>query len=255
MKRVFLLFLAALVLSASSDSFGFSTKGQDCAKCHTLKKDEAATLLKSFDQNIKVLGVGVGSVKYLFEVSVESNGKKGIVYIDFPKKRLFSGSLFQIQGKRNLTQESLSEINKVNVSQIPLGDALVLGEKNAKYRVVVFTDPDCPFCGKLHEEMKKVIKERKDISFHIKMFPLKMHAGAYDKSKAIVCEKSLALLENAFAKKSLPAPKCKTTSVDETIKLAAKLGITGTPALVMPDGRVVSGFRDANALKELILRK
>jgi thiol:disulfide interchange protein DsbC len=103
--------------------------------------------------------------------------------------------------------------------------------------------------------MKKVVRERKDISFSIKMFPLKMHAGAYDKAKAIVCEKSLALLENAFENKPLPAPKCKTTVVDETIKLAAKLGITSAPTLVMPDGRVVSGFRDANALKELILQK
>jgi thiol:disulfide interchange protein DsbC len=142
MRKVLLLFLVVLVLSAAADSYGFSTKGQDCSKCHTLKKDEAATLLKNFDQNIKVLSVGIGSVKYLFEVSVESNGKKGLVYIDFPKKRLFSGSLFQIQGRKNLTQEKLSEINKVNVSQIPLADALVLGEKNAKYRVVVFDDPE-----------------------------------------------------------------------------------------------------------------
>jgi thiol:disulfide interchange protein DsbC len=255
MRTFFVFCLAALLLSAASDSFAFSTKGQDCSKCHTLKKDEAATLLKTFDQNIKVLAVGIGSVKYLFEVTVESNGKKGIVYVDFPKKRLFSGSLFQIQGKKNLTQDRLSEINKVNLSQIPLGDAVVLGDKSAKHRVIVFTDPECPYCSKLHEEMKKVVKDTKDIAFFIKMFPLKMHPGAYDKSRAIVCEKSLALLESAFAKKSLPAPKCKTTAVDDTIKLAGKLGITGTPALVMPDGRVVSGFRDANALKELILKK
>jgi len=255
MKKAFLLFLVVSVMSFAADSFGFSTKGQDCSKCHTLKKDEAAKLLKTFDQNIAIKNISVSSAKYLFEVFVETNGKKAIVYIDFPKKHLFTGSLYQINGKKNLTQERLSEINTVNVSQIPLGDAIVLGEKKAKYRAIVFTDPDCPFCAKLHEEMKKVVKERKDISFSIKMFPLKMHAGAYDKSKAIVCEKSLVLLENAFAKKSLPAPKCKTTAVDDTIKLAAKLGITGTPALVMPDGRVVSGFRDANALKELILRK
>ena len=103
--------------------------------------------------------------------------------------------------------------------------------------------------------MKKVVKDRKDISFHIKMFPLKMHAGAYDKAKAIVCEKSLALLESAFENKPLTAPKCKTIAVDDTIKLAGKLGITSAPTLVMPDGRVISGFRDANALKELILKK
>ena len=87
------------------------------------------------------------------------------------------------------------------------------------------------------------------------MFPLKMHAGAYDKAKTIVCEKSLALLETAFENKPLPAPKCKNTAVDDTIKLAGKLGITSAPTLVMPDGRIISGFRDANALKELILKK
>jgi thiol:disulfide interchange protein DsbC len=102
--------------------------------------------------------------------------------------------------------------------------------------------------------MKKVITERKDIAFYIKMFPLKIHPGAYDKSKAIVCEKSLSLLESAFEKKQIPAPKC-TSVVDENIKLAEKLGITGAPSLVMPDGRVITGYKDAIALKGLIDKK
>jgi len=142
MRKFLFLLLVMLLLSASADAFGFSPKGQECSKCHTLKKDEAVTLLKNFDQNIKIINISVSAAKYLFEVAVETNGKKAIVYIDFPKKHLFTGSLYQIQGKRNLTQERLSEINKVNVSQIPLGDALVLGVKNAKYRVVVFDDPE-----------------------------------------------------------------------------------------------------------------
>ena len=100
--------------------------------------------------------------------------------------------------------------------------------------------------------MKKVIKERKDIVFFIKMFPLKIHPKAYDKAKAITCKKSLTLLEDAFDKKQLPAPECKTTIVDETLKLAERLGISGAPTLIMPDGRVITGYRDANALKELI---
>jgi thiol:disulfide interchange protein DsbC len=100
--------------------------------------------------------------------------------------------------------------------------------------------------------MKKVIKERKDIAFFIKMFPLKIHQGAYDKAKSIVCEKSLALLENSLAKKPIPPPKCKTSIVDENLKLARKLGISSAPTLIMPDGRVIKGYRDANTLKELI---
>jgi thiol:disulfide interchange protein DsbC len=100
--------------------------------------------------------------------------------------------------------------------------------------------------------MKTVIKERKDIAFYIKLYPLPMHKEAYEKSKAIVCEKSLALLEDAFNKKELPKAKCETTVIDDNIKLAKKLGIDGTPALVLPDGRVVPGYKDAKALIELI---
>lgn len=100
--------------------------------------------------------------------------------------------------------------------------------------------------------MKTVIKERKDIAFYIKLYPLPMHKEAYEKSKAIVCEKSLALLEDAFNKKELPKAKCETTVIDDNIKLAQKLGIDGTPALILPDGRVVSGYKDAKALIELI---
>ena len=100
--------------------------------------------------------------------------------------------------------------------------------------------------------MKKVIEKRKDIAFYIKMFPLQMHPEAYEKAKAIVCEKSLALLEDAFEKKQLPKPTCETQVIDENIKLAEKLGISGAPALILPDGRVISGYREADALISLV---
>jgi thiol:disulfide interchange protein DsbC len=125
-----------------STSFGFPTKGQECTKCHTLKKDEALSLLKTFDQNIKITDVKQSPAKYLWEVSVETGGKKGLLYIDLPKKNVISGSIIEIKGKRNITQDRLSELNKVNVSQIPLNDALILGDKKAKHRVIVFDDPE-----------------------------------------------------------------------------------------------------------------
>jgi thiol:disulfide interchange protein DsbC len=103
--------------------------------------------------------------------------------------------------------------------------------------------------------MKKVIQDRKDIVFYIKMNPLKMHPTAYDKAKTIVCEKKLSLLEDAFEQKQLPAPKCKTSAVDDNMKLAAKLGITGAPAIIMPDGRLIPGYADAKALKEMVDKK
>lgn len=100
--------------------------------------------------------------------------------------------------------------------------------------------------------MKKVIAERKDIAFYIKMFPLSIHPEASQKSKAIVCEKSLALLEDAFEKKALPKPSCETTAIEENIKLAERLGISGTPAMILSDGRVISGYKDAKGIMEMV---
>jgi thiol:disulfide interchange protein DsbC len=101
--------------------------------------------------------------------------------------------------------------------------------------------------------MKKIIEERKDVAFYIKMFPLvKIHPGAYDKAKVIVCEKSLTLLDNAHQGKELPKPNRETTVVDENIRLSEKLGISSLPTLVFPNGRVISGYKDAETLINMI---
>ena len=100
--------------------------------------------------------------------------------------------------------------------------------------------------------MKKIIEERKDIVFYLKVYPLKNQPEAYEKSKTILCEKSLALLEDAFEKKPIPKPKCETSAVDENIKLAQKLGITSVPSVILPDGRVFPGYKDARSLIQLI---
>ena len=103
--------------------------------------------------------------------------------------------------------------------------------------------------------MKKVLEKRKDIAFYIFLFPLPMHKDAARKSKTIMCEKSLSLLEDAFNKKQIPDPKCDTTVIDDNIKLGQKLGVSGTPALIPPDGILASGFRDADAIIGLIDKK
>ena len=100
--------------------------------------------------------------------------------------------------------------------------------------------------------MKKIVEERKDIAFFIKMNPLKIHPAAYEKAKAIVCEKSLTLLEDAHEKKPLPKPSCETSVIDENMKLAEKLGLSSVPVLIFPDGRVMPGYRDAKTLLSLI---
>ncbi len=222
-----------------------------------MTKEEAIKILKVLDPDIKVLSVEHAPVEGLWEVAIDSRSGKGMVYIDFAKKNILIGNILNIATKTNLTKKKFDEINRIDTSLIPLDDALVMGNPDTKYKVIVFDDPDCPYCAKLHQEMKQIIEKRKDIVFYLKMFPLQqIHPKAYEKSKAIVCEKSnekaIKLLEDAYAKKEIPKPSCDTRVIDENIKLALKLGINSTPKLVFSDGRTASGAIKAEELIKLI---
>jgi thiol:disulfide interchange protein DsbC len=134
-----ILFFAGLL----SPAFAYDPAGkeQNCARCHALGTDEARDLLKDIIPSLKILEIRTAPVRGFWEVAIESGRQKGLVYVNYAKKHFFSGTLLSISDRRNLTQDRMSELNRVDVSQIPLEDSLVVGDKTAKYRVVVFDDP------------------------------------------------------------------------------------------------------------------
>jgi thiol:disulfide interchange protein DsbC len=144
MRKIILLILmsSCLVLSGYEMAYAFAQGDQDCSKCHTLSSEQATKTLSQMIPDIKVLKVAPSDVKGLWEISMETGGRKIIAYLDYSGKHLMAGNLFLIQTKTNLTQEKLQDLTRVDISQIPLKDALVLGDKSAKYKVIVFDDPD-----------------------------------------------------------------------------------------------------------------
>jgi thiol:disulfide interchange protein DsbC len=141
-RRVLLLALILFCFLPANPSIGFEAKGQDCSKCHALTDSEASNLLKNVIPGLKVLGVNPSPVKGIWEIYLETMGKKGLAYIDFSKKYFIHGSIISIADRKNLTQERFTDLNRVDVSQIPLNDALVVGDPTAKIKVIAFDDPD-----------------------------------------------------------------------------------------------------------------
>src|SRR3990167_2075794 len=249
---VFLLviFAPAVTTRAMDTAFAFKGAGcsQDCASCHSLSKDEAKKLIKADAFKADVADVRMSPVKGLWEIEVAKEGQKFLIYVDFGKKYLVEGKFTPLAqlGKP-------PELKKVDLSQIPLGDAVVMGNPKAKTKIIVFDDTDCPYCKKLHEEIKKILETRKDIAFYIKLFPLDIHPEAYEKSKTIICnKKSVKLLDDAFAGKKLPKPDCETKEIDDNIKLGKSLGITGTPTIIFPDGRLLPGYVEGPTLIKIL---
>ncbi|PLY00313.1 MAG: protein-disulfide isomerase [Desulfuromonas sp.] len=250
MKMSFVV-LATLCMATLAWGFGEAGCGAgSCRDCHRLDMDEAKSLLGGFGEGIGA--IEEAEVPGLWLVEVQKQGKIFPVFVDFSKQYLITGDVMRLEDRQNVTRKAYFERNPVDIGRIPLKDALLLGKQDAKTKVIVFTDPECPYCKKLHAELNKVVAERPDIAFLIKLFPLKMHPNAYPKSKSIVCSKSLQMLEDSFAGKPVPTLPCEAPEVDETIRLAGELGISSTPTMILPDGHLRPGFRTAEKIIELL---
>jgi thiol:disulfide interchange protein DsbC len=186
-------------------------------------------------------------------VDVARDGRIYPLYLDYSLKYLFNGQFIRLADMENLTGLRYQDLNRVDVSSIPLENAIVMGSRSAKKKVIVLTDPTCPYCVKLHAEIKKAVEKDPEVAFYVMPYPRNRNDKAtYGKCLAVVCSKSEKLLDDAFTGKELPAAACKSDAVDETMKLADRLKIQGTPTMILPDGRMISGFMEAGALLALI---
>lgn len=219
-----------------------------CGDCHKLTPQEANQILQGGVD--KVLKVELAEMPGTWLVEVEKNGQKFPLFIDFSKKYLVAGTIYRIADKHNIAAPEAPK--QIDPAKIPLEDAVLLGDPMAATQAIVFTDPQCPYCKKLHANLQEVVQRDRNIAFRIKLFPLKIHPKAYGIAKSIVCANSLELLEKSFADQPVPEATCETQVVDQNIALAHELGIISTPTLILPDGSVVQGARSADELLRLL---
>jgi thiol:disulfide interchange protein DsbC len=140
MRKIWILIFVLFALVSMRPAAFAAAKGD------TLNVEEARGILNELIPNVKIIHVKQAPVAGLWEIGIDMGGKKAIVYLDHAKKHIISpitrGEIYDIKAKISLTQESFQKINKVDVSKIPLKDAIVLGDKTAKNKVIVFSDPD-----------------------------------------------------------------------------------------------------------------
>lgn len=245
------LLLLAPALLAASQVMAFQAgpgaagcAAGDCRDCHSLERKEVAALLKVQDKDI--INLTLSEVPGLWEVEVLQKGQTFPILIDFSKEFVIPARALRVAPPKD--PKAVPPPPKViDITKIPLEDALLIGKPGATRKIIVFDDPECQFCSALQPEMQSVVKNHPEVAFLIKMFPLtKIHPAAYEKARAIVCAKSVSMLEESLAGKPLPPPLCDTDQVKRTLELGRTLGIVSTPTLIMPDGRVVPGSKTAD---------
>jgi hypothetical protein len=96
--------------------------------------------------------------------------------------------------------------------------------------------------------MKKIIAERPDIAFFLKLMLLRREPEQYQVAKSITCSKSIKALEDAFDGKPVPKQECASAELDNNITFTEQNGISAVPAIILPDGSIQPGFLEAPAL-------
>ncbi len=103
------------------------------------------------------------------------------------------------------------------------------------HTITVFTDVRCPYCQELHEDLDAYLAE--DVRVRYAAFPLS-DASRRLMDRVWCSDDRQVALDRAFSGAELAAEPCEASPVDEHMALGRRIGVRGTPTMVMPDGRV-----------------
>lgn len=174
-----------------------------------------------------------------------------IFYVSNDAKLLFEGNLYDLETRRNLTDEKKSIGRKKIVDALDESSMIVFSPKDVKHTVTIFTDIDCGYCRKLHNEIRSYMD--RGIQVRYAAFPRSgRDTPSYFKAVGVWFAKDRkTAMTNAKLGGTVEEKKCDHP-VDKHLAAGASLGISGTPTLVFPNGYVVPGYVNAGQLVQLL---
>lgn len=195
----------------------------------------------------------IGSVKRspvdnIYEIQVISP-EKDIIYVNKDVSVLIIGEMIDTKTKKSLTEESRVELTRIDPAQLPLKNALKEVRGKGERQLIVFSDPDCPFCKML----EKNIVSLDNVTIYTFLYPLKaLHPQAETKARQIWCSKDpirnwhALMLTNQQPKGN---DQCKNP-IAENVELGQGLGLNGTPTIIFSSGNVVPGALDVKEIEK-----
>ena len=190
-------------------------------------------------------GVRVESVKKMtflgmYEVVVLGTERQ-IVYTDESAAYVFSGHVYDLKNRRDLTQERLDRLTAIKFDDLPLELAIKQVRGNGKRVVAIFSDPFCPFCKQLDQSLNKL----DDITIYTFLYPILRKDESPEMATRIWCspDRSKAYLDLMLRNRQPARLATCTAPVDKWIALGEKLGVQATPVSYVSNGLRVIGAR------------
>lgn len=164
-----------------------------------------------------------------------------VLYVSRDGRFLLQGSLYDVPARTDLTEQARAKLRVAGLREAGPERRIIYGPEAPKYRLTVFTDIDCGYCRRMHQQMDEY--NRLGIAIEYLFFP---RAGAgsesWDKAVTVWCsdDRNKALTD-AKAGVALDTKQC-SNPVDADYQLGNRIGVNGTPAVFTESGLQLGGY-------------
>jgi len=166
------------------------------------------------------------------------------IYVSKDGQYFIYGDLFQITNNSisNITNINLAKKRKAIIEEISTKDFISFKAEKEKYQVTVFTDVDCGYCRKLHDNIKEYNKL--GITINYAAFPRSgIGTSSFTKMVGAWCSRnpkeSITKLKN---NENIDMSFCDNQPVAKQFAIGQKLGVNGTPSIFLSDGSFFPGY-------------
>ena len=207
--------------------------------------------LKALRPDIPIESVVPSPLPGIFQLNLAGGT---VFYGTADGRYLFAGDLYELGEDDLINRAEAGRKDKRHelMQQVALEDMVVFAPEGGTRAVInVFTDVDCGYCRKLHQEVPRL--NELGIEVRYLAYPRAgIGSKSYQKIVSAWCaDDRQTAITTLKAGKDIPQRSCPNPVADQ-YALGQQVGVSGTPAIVLEDGRLLPGYMPADALAEAI---
>ncbi len=210
------------------------------------------SMLKTARPDIQFTFLGESPMPGIYEVQV-TNGP--LLFVHEQGEFLFQGGLLQVKETGIVdTMEARQVVKRSEIFATRSTEDMIIYSPEGESKAImnVFTDVDCGYCRKFHQEVPEL--NAMGIEVRYLAFPRAgIPSSSYDKiAKAWCAEDQQDALTKVKSGRKVDSEVCEDNPVAEQYAFGSQLGVTGTPAIIFMDGTLIPGYQPAKKFAEAL---
>ncbi len=165
-----------------------------------------------------------------------------VAYVSADMRYLLQGEIIDLETRANLTDIARNDSRRQIMASIRDEDVISFRPEKIRHTVTVFTDVDCSYCRRLHAQIDEYMD--KGIEVRYLLYPRNGPASnSWSKAENVWCAQDRnGALTAAKADQAFESNECDASIVQDHYVLGREVGLSGTPAIVLEDGTLISGY-------------